>query len=543
MERYKALIVDDEEMIARGIARMVAACGEGWEVVGTMADGQEALDFIQRHEGDIDLLITDVKMPEMDGLTLINELNRDHDLYFLIISGYDDFHYVKTAMREGALDYLLKPIDREQLRERMTEIREKIEEKRRRQMRWLEMERKSEQLQQSRQIQLLSYVTSAGLDITRLGYWVEEFPKGCSRLLYFSLDALPHKAKTFNAKDWGAFDYVVERIIAESAAEAMKEHRGRYWCWRGEQSDVWAMLQLPKLEDEEALADIVHQTTDKIRAAVREYTPFTISAAVSDSFHDLYMLPEAARQVKQLMYYRWISGGNRSFISQIDRQSADSEVHTEETELLQIGQRICEAVEQASGEAARRWMRELFAKLEQMKSPLIIQRCMQVLYLSLQMAGSEQELDEEAMEDGLRAIKRAPNLQAIRHLIEQLVRSRLQVVKSYRRSASHGPIEQAKAWIAVRLHEEISIKQIADHVYMSPSYFCRYFKMHTGETILDYITRQRMEKAKSLLADPGFKIQEISLMVGYQDVKYFSRLFKRWTGETPTRYRCQVLYT
>lgn len=541
MERYKALIVDDEVMIRNGIARIIASCGEEWEVAGAMADGQEALEYIHEHQGDIDLLITDVRMPVMDGLTLIQEAKKNYDFDSLIISGYDDFQYVKTAMREGAVDYLLKPIDRRQLRERLAEIRRKIEEKRNMKRRWQQLEKQSEQLQYSRQIQLLSYVTSAGLDITRLGYWVEEFPRGCQVLLYISLDALPVKARAFNTRDWAAFDYVLENIIGELMEKAAAKFAGRSWCWRGEQTDHWAMAQLPSPEDEEALMIMVQEAAGEIRQAIGQYTPFTVSIAASDPFSDLYMLPDAAGQAKSLIHYRLIYGGNQFFVSRVSCEASHNINILTHAEMTKMGQRICEEIEKARENAAKERVKELFSRLGQQTSPLQIQRWVQYIYLNVQMAGNDRELDEEQLEEGLRAIKRAPNLQAMEQMIKQAVIQRIKRIDAYRKSESMGPIEQAKDWIADHLHEEISIKQIADHVFMSPSYFCRYFKMQTGETILEYITRKRMERAKRLLADPELKVQEVSELVGYLDVKYFSRLFKQWTSKTPTEYRKSVL--
>jgi two-component system response regulator YesN len=116
MQKIRTLIVDDEARIRRGIERLVHSCGDDWEVVATASDGREALDCFHRLQGAIDLLITDVKMPEMDGLTLIKEAKKQYSFYPLLISGYDDFSYLQTALREGALDYLLKPVERAHLR-------------------------------------------------------------------------------------------------------------------------------------------------------------------------------------------------------------------------------------------------------------------------------------------------------------------------------------------------------------------------------------------------------------------------------------------
>lgn len=210
MQTIKTLIVDDEARIRRGIERLVNSCGDEFEVVATASDGMEALDCFRAAHGTIDLLITDVKMPEMDGLTLIKEAKKTYSFYPLLISGYDDFAYLQTALREGALDYLLKPVDREQFRQRMSEIGTIINNERYQNQRRGEMERGESKLAHTRQVQTLSYITSMDMDMTTLGYWVDEFPKGSYLLFHIRMDTLPVKTRAFKANDWKAYFYALE---------------------------------------------------------------------------------------------------------------------------------------------------------------------------------------------------------------------------------------------------------------------------------------------------------------------------------------------
>jgi two-component system response regulator YesN len=242
LETIRTLIVDDEPRIRRGIERLVLSCGEGWEVVATAGDGVEAMEYLVQTNGAIDLLITDVKMPEMDGLTLIQEAKKRYIFYPLLISGYDDFVYVQTALREGALDYLLKPVDREQFRQRMMEIRSKITSGRHQYQKLEEMEGEAGKLKISRQTQTLSYITSAGIDMTSLGYWVDEFPKGEYLLVCTQMDTLPIKSRSYTAKDWKAYFYVFENIISEVVSNHLSIMKHRGWCWRGANSEFWTLL-------------------------------------------------------------------------------------------------------------------------------------------------------------------------------------------------------------------------------------------------------------------------------------------------------------
>ncbi|OME87951.1 DNA-binding response regulator [Paenibacillus sp. FSL A5-0031] len=540
----RTLIVDDEEMIRNGIARLIRSCGEGWEIVATLSDGKEAMDYLHQSQGAVDLLITDVKMPVMDGLTLISEGKRHYSFFPLVISGYDEFQYIQTALREGAVDYFLKPIDREQFKNRMAEIKVKIESGRFQHMKWNEMERKSEELKTSQQVQLLSYVTSAGLDISRLGYWVDEFPKGRYVLQYVGLDALPVKTRSYTPKDWEAYVYVLENIIKEMVEKCSNESEIIGWCWRGDDSNFWILLHLSEAygENNGLLEKTSIELSGQIRSAIQSYTPFTVSVSCGSSIEDLYLLPEAKDQALSLMYYRLLYGGNQLFGRDGIQFKTESSSDQMDNELVHIAQRMKQAVEQVNEQAAVQFTKEFFARLEKMDSPAAIQRAIMNAFILIHSVGVEMKVNTpmlDSLESRLQTIKRAINLNELKVELDQQIAQLVLEMKRMRQSGSMKPIEQAKAWIIANLQEDLTIKRIAEQVYMNPSYFCRHFKTQTGETILDYITGLRMEKARELLIDSQLKLYDISVQVGYQDVKYFSKLFKQWSGETPSKYREQ----
>ncbi|SDT43358.1 two-component system, response regulator YesN [Paenibacillaceae bacterium GAS479] len=539
MQTIRTLIVDDEEMIRNGIARLVHSCGEEWEIVATLSDGQEAMDYLNQSFGAVDLLITDVKMPVMDGLTLISEGRRHYSFFPLVISGYDEFQYIQSALREGAVDYFLKPIDREQFRARMAEIKVKIQSGRVQHMKWTELERKSEKLKITEQIQLLSYVTSAGLDSSRLGYWVDGFPKGCYALLYTSLDALPVKTRSYTIKDWEAYAYVLENIIKEIVEKRGSDTEHIGWCWRGDELNFWILLCT--LENgRESLEWTVHELSDHIRSAVRSYTPFTVSISYGGQIEDLYMLPEAKDGALSLMYNRLLYGGNQLFNREGIQRQADTSLDQIDTGLMAIVQRMKQAIEQLNETSAVQLTKEFFGRLEQMDSPATIQRALMNAFILIHSVGVEMRVNTvgiDTLENRIQTIKRAINLNELRSELDKGIAQLIHQIKEIRQSGSMKPIEQAKTWIIANFQHDLTIKRIAEQVHMNPSYFCRHFKTQTGETILDYITGLRMAKAKELLMNPQLKLYDISAQVGYQDVKYFSKLFKQWVGETPSKYR------
>lgn len=110
----RVLLVDDEPFILRGMKELIDWKNEGFEIVGSAADGEEALLFLQNH--DADLILADIKMPIMDGLELLRKLRiseKYRDIYFIILSGYADFQYAQEAIKYACNDYILKPVEKE----------------------------------------------------------------------------------------------------------------------------------------------------------------------------------------------------------------------------------------------------------------------------------------------------------------------------------------------------------------------------------------------------------------------------------------------
>lgn len=541
MHRIRTLIVDDEPRIRRGIERLIVSCGERFEVVAVLSDGKEALDYLHQCGGAVDLVISDVKMPEMDGLTFVKEARAHYAFYSLFISGYDDFDYLRAALREGAIDYVLKPVDREQFRLRMAEIEERIAGDRTRQLKLGELEQQAGRLKRTRQTQALSYTTSPGVDLTRLGYWVEEFPRGRYQLMYVSLDVLPVKSRSYTVKDWEAYFYALENILEELVHAHAAQTGGSGWCWRGGQSDFWTLLHLS--EEGAAEHDALTELADRIRSAFRLYTPFSASIACCEAIEDLYLLPEAKRQCLSLIQYRLVEGGNRLFRpKQYPGDAAESSGTA--GMLPPAADKIRLAVEQARLDEALAQMKLFFEQVEKRESPAAILPAVQnllILIHSASLTGSGHSGFAVSLEETFDKLQRAAHLHELKQEVQKRIAEAVRGIEETRTGSRQStPVDQAKAWIREHLAGELTIKRIADHVHMNPTYFCECFKVQCGETVLDYVTRMRMEFAKELLQDPGLRLQELSVQVGYQDVKYFSRLFKQWSGATPSQYREQL---
>lgn len=531
MTVIKTIIVDDESRIRRRLERLVQSCGEDWEIIKVFSDGKEAYEEIKRQSISFDLLITDVQMPEMDGLTLINELKKIHSFTSLIISGYDDFTYLQTAMREGAVNYILKPVDKHQFAEQLEEVKAKIYVKQREQQEWSDIQGRATQLTYTKQIQLLSEITwNADLDLSVLD-WTKEFPEGDYQLIYISVDQDDSLIKNVDStQNW---DLKFEEMLKQRVQIAVEDMD--YWWWRSGKLQYWVLFHY-----DDTRKGKVDPLIEQFKSDVQKSTPFTVSIGLAESFQELSLMPNIKDQLLSLLQYRIIQGGNKIFHQNLlDGLNAKTQPQNVSSTLYKYVQQILSSLDGKSEAVTAQAIHQLFKELESISSPKVIEDA--IHYLCLQIFNKCMVIDgfgeiSELLSHALQLTKKAGNFNQLKESIKKWIFEIKGRVDTSRKLDSD-PIQRAKNWIQENLGEHITIKEIAEQIYMSPTYFSNYFKAQTGETILDYITKCRLEKAKELLEMTDIKIYDISSQLGYQDTKYFSRLFKQWYGQTPSQYR------
>ncbi|MFP3124713.1 response regulator [Ectobacillus funiculus] len=528
MDIIKTIIVDDEARIRRGIERLVRSCGEEWEIVGMFADGKEAYEAMMQENQSFDLLITDVRMPEMDGLTLVKELKKTHSFSSLIVSGFDDFQYLQTALREGAMNYILKPIDREKFREQIEEVKERIIKQRSEQK---EVQEKELQLTYTKQVQLLSEVTwNHDTDVSLLN-WTREFPKGTYRLIYVSTDQKLSKTKSEECEAWRD---AIEKLITELFGREWQDDHRRYWWWRGTKLSFWLLL----LDEEQVVSSTeTKQTLQQLKQSTQRLTPFTVSVAFGNEFEDVSFLPSIRDQLLSLLQFRMIQGGNQIFQLDSMQDVTDEAPRGISAAIYKSTHQILHALEQKPDEETEKALQLFFHEIQSLSLPAALQEavhylCIRIINRWMEHQGFKE--DPHVFTEALQLTQHAGDFAQLKDGVKHWV---LRMKNKMLIHHDSNPMQQAKEFIQDHLGENITIKRIADHVYMNPTYFCESFKKQTGETVLDYVIRNRLEKAKKLLKMTDLKVYDISAEVGYQDTKYFSRLFKEWIGQSPSQYR------
>ncbi|TCN25402.1 response regulator [Mesobacillus foraminis] len=542
--KIRAIIVDDEARLRRGVERLVLSNEEEWEVAGSFSSGDECLTAIQEEEIPFDLLITDVKMPGMDGLTLIKRLKELSAFHAMVISGFDDFQFLQTAIREGASDYMIKPIDRDDFKSQLRKIKEKIHAEWNDSLRLEEIESKASQFTHVKQTQMLSEVTwKQDIDLSLLE-WTKDFPNGEYVLMYVGLDNLLSKSKAFEKDDWNAWTFAIENMYEEMRGNLVRSSI-HTWRWKGEDLSFWLLLHAQEGKGDLSIDEGGLQFADELRLNIKRYTPFTCSIAVSRKINDLALLPSLKDELLTYIQFRLLYGGNRIFSSEAINQLKMNKKGMDSKEAEHQINRIIYSLDSRNPEKTKNEIMGFLNRIQSLSSPEEIEHSLHLLGIQIinyMIKNNQGRAEFPLMKEVFGLTKKMVNLIELRNEVYEWVKKVLAIMEQKSETQSADPIEVAKRWIRDHLDQNITIQKIASEVYLNPTYFCEYFKSQTGETVLDYVTRIRMEKARMLLVSSNFKIYAISEMVGYTDTKYFTKLFKKQYGETPSKYKESILF-
>ncbi|MFC0560603.1 response regulator transcription factor [Halalkalibacter alkalisediminis] len=534
--KIKTIIVDDESRIRRGIEKLVLSCGEDWEVVASFGDGQELLNAFTLEPIDFDVLLTDVKMPVLDGLSLIKELKKLASFSPIVISGFEDFSFLQTALREGALDYIMKPIDREEFKEQLDSVKEKIKKE------WAEQDllevikeqatKVSVTLQTEKLREMMSNKTMEQFE------WSNDFPQGSYVLLFVSIDRALSHSRSILKEEWNRKINMYGTILDDT----LKECNVEYWKWRDEGSSFWILLFFSDRYKREGYIEYASSILKPAQTQVQQKTSLSISIAISDIIEDLSSLPNVKKDVISLMKFRFIYGDNQIFTRELEGlQLLERNNNKDEKNISGTVKKLMVALENVNEQHIQVQLAQLNEELKILNTSKEIERFIESLRVQVTQfcikhstIGSSEYIH---LIDGGKELDKVGNFEELQLELERWF---LSIIKLIDEEKSYDQIEEAKEWIIAHLQQHITIEKIAAKVYMNPTYFCEYFKNETGETVLEFVTRSRIHKARELLLTSNLKVYEIAEQVGYSDTKYFSKLFKKYYGELPSKYKERV---
>jgi two-component system response regulator YesN len=521
---YNIVLVDDERLELDTLEKYVPWEEMGFRVVGTAKNGKEALSRM----GELlpDIVITDVKMPIMDGVEFADIIRgRLPHLKIIFLSGYDDFSYVKSALQVEASGYLLKPLDMDELRKLMEKVKVKCMEEQRGKLssRALAIQYIKELLAETQPEALKAKAE----EIRSLGLKPLNSP---TAEYSFSLITIDEFAALTKYIDDGQ---TIARDIGREL-ESLAEANGALLVSINEHQHLVISVKDP-------LQDIL-QWSQELGAFTRWIT-FCSNPRQSR----LEGLQAAYQELLQLRNRHVFLNGAGHFIVADERSNTEAGANSAEEVQPPIIEQLSSHIQQDRPHEAELWIKDFMkahSSGEAANIRLIEQVCLDVLdqiyaiHVLPHPRLKDQLPDRSAFLHKLSIMESLPLME---HTLCQFVLQLMKAVADLEGDKHTPLIKQLKELIEREYARPLTIEYLAEQVYMSPNYLRTLFKEHTGSTVLEYVTQVRMNKAMELLQDGSLKIHEISSRIGYENASHFCAIFHKKRGLTPNQYRNQLL--
>ena len=533
----KVFLVEDEVVMRNGIKNNIPWEQEGFEFAGEASDGELAYPLIKKEKPDI--LITDIRMPFMDGLELSRLVKKElPQIKIIILSGYNEFDYAKTAIGIGVTDYLLKPISSAKLLEAVKKVADMIEKEQdnARLIKRYEKEMEENILQEKHKlwgalasnrlstIELLEKGQRLGIDFTASAYQVFLFKlmqegdaTGCSEELNRASEKVNELAGIW------------ERVLSFDRSP-----------------EGWAFLI--KGESEEEVQSTYLETRKELLELVEGYPKVEYFGGIGNVVHRIGDIQTSYKEAARAFSSRFFLDAN-----QIADSAEMVRVQTEQDGKIDVSKMLSkkrehELVERflknGTTEEVDSFLDELFQNIGEQNCKSLLYRqyvVMDLFFCASDFLGNL-EIDIENLPEECRDInqivEKAEDAENLRYQIGNLFTETKQLRDGHSKKKYSKLLEDAKAFIDENYkHDEMSLNTVAAQVNISPSYFSTIFSSEMGQTFVEYLTHVRLEKAKELLMCSNMRTAEIGYEVGYKDSHYFSYIFKKVVGCSPKEYR------
>lgn len=534
MNLYRIILVDDEEEVRKGIIRKIDWEALGFQVVGDAENGQDALEKIEQLEPDV--VMTDIRMPYMDGLTLTSWIRQKYpSVKVLIFSGFDDFEYAQKAIKLNVTEYILKPVNVEELTRILNRVRENLD----------------QEIEQRRDVDLLRESYLSSLPILR-ELFLNDMVRGNMPAENIRQKLEEYKIDILGAEKWltaiinveneaseetGLTFHQEKELIPISVKSLLEDNLKDYCRFTAFNSAVGVTL-IAAVDGERKQTSLIDLLGD-ICKEIKRILQVTVTIGIGYFSRELEQFPAAYQSAVDALGYREIVGTGKTIyindMEPVSRGKLQLETRDEADLIAVVKFGTREKIEAAAKnfaarmEGARVHMRQL--QVYQMSIINCLIRLMQQQDLELGAMFGTDEMYGKVIYGNMKPEEFAAVITEVGcRMNEAMNRERDKTAKKV--------ILEAKQYILDHYQDpELSVDVMCRQLHMSPAYFSTVFKRETGQTYIAYLTEVRLDKAVELLNTTDDKTYVIAQKVGYQEQNYFSYVFKKRFGISPTKFR------
>ncbi|MDC7291209.1 response regulator [Blautia schinkii] len=534
----KVFLVEDEAIIRRSIKNNIPWENEGYEFAGEAGDGELAYPMIMKVKPDI--VITDIKMPFMDGLELASIVKKElPNTKIIILSGYDEFDYAKRAISIGVTDYQLKPISSEKLLETVNRVANIIREEQEQQKLLSEYQKENQEKLELDKARLFYALVENSISTAELLEWGRQLNMDFTAS-YYTVVLLKIISRGQNENTYQKHRVEVESKVEDFLSSIDTIYYFKRW------GEGWSLLV--RSEEESELGEFLEKLKDFFATLLPEDSTLKYFGGAGSTVHRLRDVRQSFLEANRAFATRFFTEANQIITAD---EIHKKELLTAEKEDLKkintanIDRNLLENflkvgdIDEASG-----FLDAYFEKvgLGSYNSLMFRQYLMVDMYFCVTkflegLGISAQSLTDKFGDvDEIKA--RVSSIESVCQYLKDLFTEALRLRNNASMDKYSGLLDDAARYVEQNFsNNEISLNTVASQIGISPSYFSTIFRQETGQTFIEYLTGLRMEKAKELLRCTSKKTAEIAYDVGYKDSHYFSYIFKKTQGQTPKDYR------
>lgn len=532
------LIVDDDEKVIQGLLHHVRWEKFDIEVTDTAYNGEEALAKIKASPPD--MVITDIYMPKMDGLQLIEQLRETHpSIYIIIHSGYDDFENARRAMRLGVQHFFYKPATVTEIESVMLEIVQEIE-----------VQQKQQRLLEQYEGQMktfLSYTKDAFIrELLTTRYKEADLPREKLELLQMDTEAYtvvaslslirpPYLTKS-KEREWQLMKFGAGNIIQETIEKEVRSGEVDVHVITYSDTAFVIVFTAKKLELE--LTEVSKQAVGRMGSNILLYLRLSYTAGIGGIKKGVHEMISSFLESQRALEAAEYQEMNQVFVF--------DEVYGQEHTAFHYPLDLLKEIQEAIGRKEHDKLLDIWGRIEhevlvQNRMPMVMMQnlCVSTLSAFMMEHQSFEQLGEEqpTMATWMQQIyAMTTSVDLCRWMKETLQGWIGQTKKELTSKKSNKLIQEVKEHVEQYYDREITLADIADSLYVNRNYLSQLFKRVTGESFVTYLNKFRIELAKEKLKEGHYMVYEVSEMVGYQNPTYFSQVFKSITGVSPSDY-------
>jgi two-component system response regulator YesN len=515
---YKLVLVDDEEIVRRGLRYFLDWESLGFQIAADFEDGKETIDYLKNHE--VDIVLSDIRMAEINGIQLAKHIYENYpQTRVIIISGYKDFEYAQQAIAYNVENYLLKPTKYDEIMEVFQNLKHKLDHKKSTHIQQQQQSVRYDELLPLLKEQFYTDLVMGALRSTN------ELHKRI-QLLSLSLDPAHCPCA------------LIELELCEPEKLAMKREKLTYslksiflaenalFLYKAVFNDYQGLqlLAFPnQTVSQDKLCEQLVTELNEIIARIRNNFDIEIRYRVTATFHDLFELAQFSVPLK--LVYSQTQGKDRlesieyeNLLEKYKLFMANvTDGQTEET--MSLLDRLLDEFRDLPISFVHRMIMDLFAMVFR-------------YYADRGLVG---KIPHETTHN-YHIVIEISDLENVRKWAKQYIQDLMVLNVNSKETNAKLIVDAAQKYIMQNFHRDLSLEEVANHVFLNHIYFSRIFKLAVGINYIDYLTQLRIQKAIELLETRQYRIHEITEKVGYLNSKYFARLFKQTTGVSPKDY-------